>query len=61
LSFYTGAHVSGIGLDGEYSGWVAPGGGAAPGPEPAALLLSGSGLIALSGIGRKRLQAGAIG
>jgi len=57
LSLYTAAHVSGIGANSEYSGWIAPS-GPAPVPEPATMVLFGSGLIALVGFGRKRLRMG---
>jgi hypothetical protein len=46
--FYSAAHIQGIGED-DGSGWVAPV------PEPDTMLLLGSGLIGLAGLGRRKL------
>jgi hypothetical protein len=42
------AHVQGIGPDGEDSGWITST------PEPGTMLLFGTGLVGLAGLGRKR-------
>ena len=55
-TWYAAAHVQSIGQDDQYSGWIAPSGGTAPIPEPATMLLLGTGLIGLAGIGRKKLM-----
>jgi len=54
--FETAAHVQSIGLNGG-SGWIAPGSGSNPVPEPTTMLLVGIGLIGLIGFGCKRFKA----
>ena len=51
--YRTAAHVQGIGLDGEGSGWIAP----AAVSEAPTLFLVGIGLIGLAGFGRRRFKA----
>ena len=54
--FKTAAHVQSIGQSGG-SGWIAPGSGTNPVPEPTTMLLVGIGLIGLIGFGYKRFKA----
>lgn len=54
--FETAAHVQSIGSSGG-SGWIAPGSGINPVPEPTTMFLVGIGLIGLIGFGRKRFKA----
>ena len=52
--FLSAAHIQSIG-DGD-SGWIAPVGETEPVPEPATMLLLGSGLIGIAGFGRKKFK-----
>lgn len=52
-AYGSAAHVQSIGIDG--SGWIGPGGGA-PVPEPATMVLFGTGLIGLAGVGRRQMK-----
>jgi hypothetical protein len=52
-TFHTAAHVQGIDAD-PTSGWIGDAG--TPIPEPATMLLLGSGLIGLAGLARKRFK-----
>ena len=51
--FLSAAHVQGIGINANFSGWVAPVTQITPTPEPATMLLLGFGLAGLAGIRRK--------
>lgn len=57
-NYYTAAHVQGIGVNGEGSGWVGDsdgggGGGGGEIPEPGTLLLIGSGLVGFAVLRKK--------
>jgi len=54
-SWHSAAHVQGIGEDGGNSGWIAPS-GPEPIPEPATMVLFGTGLLGLAGIGRRQMK-----
>jgi hypothetical protein len=50
-TYYFAAHIQGIGIDDEDSGWIGT-----PVPEPSTVLLVGTGLLGMIAFGRKRLN-----